>query len=70
MTDKSDTTWVEVVDDNGNIIDAFHWPYCQIEHCTNRVCIGASDKFCHPHSGGKEANKLIEMLNEPQEVSV
>lgn len=63
MEDKSDT-WFELWDDNGDhVIDAFHWPYCMVEGCYNRICRGISDKYCHPHSGGKEANKLIHELN-------
>lgn len=62
--DKTDT-WFELWDDSGeNIVDAFHWPFCQVEGCENRICLHVSQRFCHPHSGGKEADKLIAKLNE------
>lgn len=56
-------TWVEIEDGAGNVVDAFHWPFCQVDACENRICFGVSDKFCHPHSGGKTANELVKALN-------
>lgn len=65
MIDKSDT-WIEIwSDDETHIIDAFHWPFCVVEGCGNRIKRGVSDLYCHPHSGGKTADEFIKKLNEP-----
>jgi hypothetical protein len=62
--DKTDT-WFELWDDNGeHIIDAFHWPFCTVDGCYNRIKLGVSDLYCHPHSGGKTADKFIIKMND------
>lgn len=64
IIDKTDT-WFECWDDTETfVLQAFHWPYCEVDGCENRICRGVSDRFCHPHSGGRAANKLIEQCNQ------
>lgn len=36
--------WVEI--DN----DSFWWKVCEKDNCGNQVCLGASEKYCYPHS--------------------
>lgn len=69
MTNETDTTLVDIYDEDNNYLYTLDWPYCQIEGCENRICLGVSEKFCHPHSGGKEADELIENINQSQKVA-
>ena len=62
--DKTDT-WIEICDDDGKTVDAFHWPFCVVDGCSNRICRNISDLYCYPHSGGKTADKLIKKFNAP-----
>lgn len=50
-----DGTWVGaplsdfVITDDGSMM---YWPMCAIPGCEGRICIGRSDRYCFPHSGG------------------
>lgn len=58
--------WVEAVDEQtviGSDGVLYHWPTCATPRCTNRVCIGKSDKYCYPCSGsGKSFDELMAKL--------
>jgi len=61
------TTLIDVEFEDGHI-ETWDWPFCQVDGCENRICLGVSKRFCHPHSGGNAADKLIEQINQPQKV--
>lgn len=57
MIDKTKTL---VVDENDEV---FHWAYCAVPECCNRVCTWLSNTYCYPHtiSNAKETTKEKEL---------
>lgn len=44
-------------------IDGIEWPFCSIDGCENRICLGASDEFCYPHTLEHLLKQQIEAIN-------
>jgi len=50
--------WVRI-----DLDTAVYWPVCQAPDCKGRICIGASDMFCYPHTLEQLIGDQIEAIN-------
>ena len=45
------------------LVEIRWWKRCEVPDCPNYVCIGRSELFCYPHSGGQlERSPALERL--------
>lgn len=61
-TDNNPDTQVEIELPDGSVI-LVHWPFCRVDGCFNRICLGRSEVHCYIHSGGKQLEQLKKLMN-------
>lgn len=57
--DEARGAWFETEDGH-----TFWWPRCIVSGCKHHICIGLSDRYCHPHSQvGRIINAALKTAN-------